>query len=475
MRCPKCGTESNGPVCPVCGTQLPSSSQTVICPRCSTPHSLARCPVCGFLSPLYAGHSAQVRQSNAGLLGMIWNVSMMLMLILFVIDIAALVYSSMTLIMPELVAGSLTEQPIFTIFPTLAALFYLTGTTTILVYFILILAAILFTYIYLLLADGKGLLRLIASPISSVLPRLRSRNRWVMVAQLFLAVIFFQFAYTALLNGLGIQTNPPPGLEEAPTWYLMFDLANASVFEEVVSRLALIGFPLFVGSFLMRFMSLRYRHPDAPFDTRGDRRYLMGSLRYLIGGNMDRRSPKPAVKLGALLTLVSAVFFGFAHEGWGDWKLFPAFVAGLAFGYVFLRGGFVAAVLLHFAVDYFAAASILVQDDLSLLAFLGFLLYALVFLGVGFLLYYIIYGYNLLVDIFGSRRPTTLVPSPAMGGTGPAPFGTTAQGSAQIGSPQQYSAQTSVPPFAATCPYCSWPESRFVDGRLVCSNCGRTR
>jgi len=434
-----------------------------------------RCPVCGYPSPLYAGRSAQVRQSNAGLLGMIWNVSIMLMLLLFIIDIATLVYSSMKLIMPELAAGSLTEQPIFTIFPTLAALFYLTGTTTILVYFILILAVIFFTYAYLSLADGKGMLRLIASPISSVMPRLRSKNRWVMVAQLFLAVTFFQFAYILLLQALGVQTNPPPGLEEEPTWLLMFDLANASVFEEVVSRVALIGLPMFVGSFLMRSMSLRYRNPGIPADTKSDRRYLIGSFRYLIGGNMDRRSPKPAVKLGVLLTLVSAVFFGFAHEGWGDWKLLPAFVAGLALGYVFLRGGFVAAVLLHFAVDYFSAAAVLVQDDPALTAFLSFLLLALLFLGVGFLLYYLIYGYNLLVDIFGSGRPPTPVPSPAAGDTGLAPFGSVTQEGTQIGSPQQYTAQTSVPPFAAVCPYCSWPESRFVDGKLVCSNCGKKR
>lgn len=435
---------------------------------------MPRCPVCGLPSPLYTDRSQQVRQGNASTLSIIWNVSMILMLVLLVINIASLVYASATMVMPELVAGSLQEQPIFIIFPTLAALFYLTGTTTILTYFILILAAIFFIYIHLAISDGKGVLRLIASPITSVLPRLRSKNRWTMVAQLFLAVTFFQFAYIVLLQGLGVQTNAPPGLTNEPTWLLMFDLANASVYEEIISRVALIGLPMFIGSILVRSMSLRYRDANMQVDARRDRRYLAGSLRYLVGGNVDRRSPKPVVKTGLILGVISAFFFGIAHSGWGDWKLFPAFVAGLALGYAFLRGGFVAAVLLHFAVDYLSAAAVLVQEDASLTAFLSILLLVLLFIGVGFLLYYVIYGFNLIMELFAGRRQSVPLPFPAAAGDSVQPTDLMRVGAGLRGA-QSYPGDPQVTSFAAVCPYCSWPESRFVDGKLVCINCGKVR
>lgn len=50
----------------------------------------------------------------------------------------------------------------------------------------------------------------------------------------------------------------------------------------------------------------------------------------------------------ALAVLISSVGFGFAHMwDYGPWKILPTIVNGLIFSYVYLTGGFVAAVIAH--------------------------------------------------------------------------------------------------------------------------------
>jgi len=57
--------------------------------------------------------------------------------------------------------------------------------------------------------------------------------------------------------------------------------------------------------------------------------------------------------LEAFFIAGSAFMFGYAHvAGWDLWKMLPTFVAGLGFGYLFLKVGIHAAILLHFSFDY---------------------------------------------------------------------------------------------------------------------------
>ena len=45
--------------------------------------------------------------------------------------------------------------------------------------------------------------------------------------------------------------------------------------------------------------------------------------------------------------------FGFAHSfNWDLYKVLPAFLAGLAMGYLFLKFGLYAAIMFHFFTDY---------------------------------------------------------------------------------------------------------------------------
>src|SRR5207249_6609828 len=59
----------------------------------------------------------------------------------------------------------------------------------------------------------------------------------------------------------------------------------------------------------------------------------------------SRDSSKETIVAAWVFLIASSVIFGLAHApGWGLWKVIPAMVAGLGFGYLFLRHGIAAAI-----------------------------------------------------------------------------------------------------------------------------------
>jgi hypothetical protein len=113
-------------------------------------------------------------------------------------------------------------------------------------------------------------------------------------------------------------------------------LAHASVWEELVVRVLLLGLPLLV------------------VEAGGGRGAPRAPWRYLLGGKIEVNG----AAIGFLL--FSATVFGLAHvPGWDLWKFLPAFVTGLLLGYLFLRYGLHAAIVMHFLTDYFLATLVL--------------------------------------------------------------------------------------------------------------------
>ncbi len=474
MNCPRCGTESWGPFCPMCGAQIAPIAPPTICPRCTTRHNLVVCPVCGLSSPYFHHPALKFKQNVSKLQSIVWNISLILFMILLALNLATLLYVTGALMVPNVVEGGLTDIPVFTIFPTLAILFFITDSIAIIVYFSLIIMTIVYAYIHFSLFDGKGLGRLISSPIHLIVPRLRSRNRWVMVCQLFLASTFFQVTYILILNAIGIETNPPSGNGAEPLWLTMFSLANASVYEEFISRMVMIGLPMFVGSIFLRTLAVTRAGPGA-LEGQTTGRYLLGSARYLYGGTLSRKSPKIVLIPATFFGLLSSIMFGLAHQGWGAWKLLPAFIAGLALSYVFLRGGFLAAVLLHFAIDYLSAMAVLSLDDQAFQIFLGSFIMILLILGSGFFLYYCIYSYNLLFELLTGKhpRPTTPMPAQYQIYAPQQAYQTNVPPNAQYGGSPMYGAPIGPPPFATHCPYCGWSDSKYKEGKFECLRCKR--
>jgi len=111
----------------------------------------------------------------------------------------------------------------------------------------------------------------------------------------------------------------------------LFEFANAAVWEELISRLLYIGVPMVIISLIV---------------TRKKE-----SLRCIIGGfEMS--------KTAIIFIIISSIIFGLAHyPGWGDqiWKVIEIAISGLFFGYIFVRFGLYATILLHFVNDYLSA------------------------------------------------------------------------------------------------------------------------
>ncbi len=382
-----------------------------------------------------------------------------------------------------------------------------------LAYYAFIVAAIVAAGLWYTWRDRRLTIQAFAAPLGAIGTRLRSMSAWVAVAQVWMATMFFQYALILLLAAIGSPATSPFTQTPTNAWVLLFEFSAASVYEELAFRALLIGVPMAVGALVLRLAQ----------GLRSGRRIdIVGALRYLWGGNLRRESPREALLAGWILVFASSLLFGLAHApGWGWWKVLPAFVVGLGMGYVFVRHGLGASILLHFATDgaqalvlegFFAAS--LVQD----LLFLG-----LVVAGVGFFAWYVLYGLEELRALW-SRFSSRIVRQPV--GTAPGP-GTPPMGYGGVGgsagasypvppvpppppatyapppgyptptatwpsaapaasparspglvppgyAPSYHPAPYGYPPVRFQCPFCGWVEARYENRRFTCLRCGRT-
>lgn len=347
------------------------------------------------------------------------------------------------------------------------------------------------------------------APVTAIGTRLRSRSAWISVAQVWMAVTFFQIAFILLVTYAGIETPTPIEIgDETTVWVPLYELANAGVYEEIAFRVFLIGAPMAVGSLVLRTMDVNRGggRSDGPGSAS---RHITGGWRYLAGGAVTRSSGRETLVAAWALLIVSSALFGIAHfPGWGLWKVLPSTVAGLGFGYLFLRHGVGAAILAHFVNDYAFSLYYEGISGLSMEVFLSLMFLGLTIAGSGFFLWYVLEAWSHARDLlerFRPRairiRPAAAVPSvaspmpspPSMAGPVPGPQrfeppmqvpATTTVGAATIPRdslqlPRDYTPTYRAPPYGYPpvrfqCPSCGWVEARYDTGRFTCTRCGRT-
>ncbi len=362
-----------------------------------------------------------------------------------------------------------------------------------LTYYAVVIVVILGAGAYYLVRERALILRAVRAPLENTGARLRSRSAWIAVGQTWMAVTFAQFAIIAILALLAVPTpSPITQPTTGSVWTLLFDLANAPMYEELVFRALLIGVPMAIASILFRSTS----------GSKGGRDTLRTAFRYLIGGNLRSTSPRLALLGGWILLFASSTLFGAAHApSWGSWKIVPAMIAGLGFGYLFLRHGIGAAILAHFVNDY--AASLVYENvgGLGLDIATNSLLLALAAVGAGFFAWYVLYAWQHLQDLlsrYGVRltgRPASAGPGPggplllpppvpmaAMSNPPPPPITARPPGPPArdlLSLPSGYAPAYRPPPYGYPpvrfqCPWCGWVEARYADGRFTCLRCGRT-
>lgn len=286
-------------------------------------------------------------------LGALCTLALMLYL---AVALAVLIYMSPEVLDELLDPAANRSDAIFIITPEVTTLFRISGPALAL-FFSIMAGAILISYA-LIAWRSRG-----EFPPELLEGKSERASAIFTAGTLFIAVLFFTQIFYSLADLGGADPNVPPFEEEM--WEKIYIFTKASVWEEVISRILLIGVPLLFIDFLFR------------------RERMLDPADYLFGGKFKLEAVE------SLVILFSSIMFALAHlEGWDIWKTIPSGLAGLCFGFLFVRFGLYAAIFFHFAfdflsipVDFFDSPALFVPLGLTILLWLAcgaafFLIYA---------------------------------------------------------------------------------------------------
>jgi len=272
-------------------------------------------------------------------------------------------------------------------------------------------AALQFYYVLLLITVLVSLILVFCKSYKPFVMLVNEKNAEPMkktalfeLSVLFAVMYSISFIFIIILTASGTTVNDP--FEGYEPWVEIFTYLEASVWEEVVSRIMLIGVPMFILGVLLKGRTGTLCEPfdemwsepegtavasdgvtenfaDSTGDGNGGKKGIRW-WNYLLGGT--------GLNYAALVLIVfSSMIFGLAHIPlWGVWKSFQTFIMGLIFGYVFTKYGVHAAIALHFLADYLSSIS-WVSEPLILIP--GLATFALMGLGA---VYVYVYGERMI-------------------------------------------------------------------------------
>ncbi|MGE4275257.1 MAG: CPBP family glutamic-type intramembrane protease [Candidatus Methanomethylophilaceae archaeon] len=341
------------------------------CPRCGgrlLPDG-SFCPRCGLdVRFLWQGANGTAEGPRDGGWGKLLRIagawtSLPMLLALFAMTATAIWGAG--LVLPEIGDLGIT---LFIIVPSLVDIVEIMGPGAVLIYMVFLLAVIA-SFIWMLY-EGRGLYERELKG-----QKLEKHSALYTMATLFFALIFFQLIYYLVI--LGGQDVNNSNVGTLPLWMQLYFLLEASVWEEIITRVLYLGLPMMV------VMALRQDGRQKWY------RYLWGNF------ELDRWA--------MLFIFFSSAMFALGHlQNWDLFKLLPTFFVGLSLGYLFVRYGLYAAIMLHFSFDYLSLPSQALGGTLPLL---GTGLLMLLFAAVG-LPYSLLYAKKGLEAVL--ERPLTL-------------------------------------------------------------------
>lgn len=431
--------------CGYCGAKIPPLGR--FCPRCGALRASLRtgAPVQQYVQPAapgWAQRRAPQRRSTSWrmIIKTLLAFGMLTFIVQLLLGLAALVYGT-TIVLPEIVDQTYL---VYVIAPILIVVGEISG-NTLAAYYVLVVVAIVASAVWLFLTSARGYHKELTMKGDT-----RKHSAIFDLCGLMFAVLFMN-VIVVLVTG-ALWEDPASPTEESELWELLFLLANASVWEELVVRVLLIGVPLLFIDIARNKLQPR-------------------SHKYLLGGGFALGVPEVA------LVLVSSALFGFGHlEGWGAWKVFPSAVAGVAFGYMFLRHGLAAAIMLHFGFDYLSMPTEVFASTSDLGVLMVFGLAVLVWMGMGavFFGYYLVRMFEFVTGgKYFEERPPAPAPYPfyyVSRQAPPPPPVQHMQGDHQeVWGPVP--AQAGAGGFFV-CPVCGSVEASWRDGKFQCLRCG---
>ena len=406
--------------CPRCSAELPPHAS--FCPRCGLP--LNGGDEVSRQYSFYAPSPRPVRQKSSlqaarEVMRGIGAYMTLIVLVLATINVGIMLWG-MQLVVPEAFESATS---LFLVLPWLVKVLGLPGVWFV-VYYILLVAAVLLSYAAMLCLSGRRFLKELTFKPTE-------HSSLYAVSTIFLAVLAMNAVYYLFLGFIGID--PSSGGVSGELWEKLWSLLRASVWEEVICRILYIGLPLGV-VYALKGKGGPYR-------------------RYIFGGNF---------KFGPwekFFLVLSSAIFALAHVfSWDLYKVPPTFLAGLALGYLFLKYGVYASVMLHFFIDYLSLPMD-VWPGVGTDMVMGLLLLAFMGLGVVYLVYYSIRALELFSGLelwkWGDPRPVGVYYRPLSPKARYVPY-------------DEEAART----FGFVCKHCGGTEARYVDGKFICSRCG---
>jgi len=173
----------------------------------------------------------------------------------------------------------------------------------------------------------------------AVLQSMMSEGRYKIQDSYIVAVIKW-FSILVVISGsiIGVQEFVGISIEqpEAPNQLIQFfDISLAPIIEELGFRVVLIGLPLF----------MLYSH-KLSF------KFLVKSL-WWPQKNLRNVNMKKVLSVIVIVGILFGAAHIFSDEAWSTGKFAQAVASGIIIGWVYFRYGFVSAVLIHWATNYF--------------------------------------------------------------------------------------------------------------------------
>jgi hypothetical protein len=196
--------------------------------------------------------------------------------------------------------------------------------------FVILWVLYLAFFVIALLGPKRDFLKTLSPIISHGKYETRS-NYMIGITKWFSILLLVSALINYVQEGIGIEIIPPLAENDLVQF---FYVSLAPLIEEFGFRIILIGIPVF-----------------AMYSSKFSIKYFLKCLWH--PANLDLYDPKKAL----LLIVFVGVLFGFAHIAFGDsWsagKFAQASASGIILGWVYLRYGFVASLLIHWAMNYF--------------------------------------------------------------------------------------------------------------------------
>ena len=196
--------------------------------------------------------------------------------------------------------------------------------------FVVLWVLYLVFFVIAILGPKKDFLKTL-SPIISFGKYDVKLNYMIGITKWFSILILISVLINFVQEGMGVDIIPPLAENDLIQF---FYVSLAPLIEEFGFRLILLGIPLF-----------------ALYSGKSSIKYFVKCL--WRPDNLDIVDSKKALSL----IIFVGVLFGFAHiafgDSWSEGKFAQATASGIILGWVYLRYGFVASLLIHWATNYF--------------------------------------------------------------------------------------------------------------------------